>query len=227
MPIRAIVFDFDGLILDTETPELVAWQEIFREYGCELPIDVWADCIGRPSGYFDTCSYLEKLSGRTIDHEATKARRRARSQELMEQEGAMPGVEDYLHQARALGLKTAIASSSSSGWVVGHLKRLGLDSLFDSFTCSEHTSNHKPNPEPYLCALRSLGIPPADAFALEDSPNGVTAAKAAGLFCVAVPNPVTGRLDLSHADLIIPSLKEKPLEELIRHIEQKADRAST
>ena len=103
--------------------------------------------------------------------------------------------------------------------MLGHVERLGLRNLFSCFTCAEHTTNHKPDPDPYLCALRSLGVHAAEAFALEDSPNGVKAARAAGLFCVAVPNPVTGRLDLSEASLVLPSLGETSLPDLIKRIE--------
>lgn len=219
MAIRGLIFDFDGLILDTETPELLAWQQMFREHGCELPIDVWADCIGRPHGYFDPYSYLAQLSGRPVDREATRVRRRAVSRGLLAKEGARPGVEAYLSEAKELGLKAAVASSSTVEWVCGHLDRLGLSQHFDCFTCAEHTTNHKPDPEPYLCALRSLGIEAREAIALEDSPNGVKSAKAAGLYCVAVPNPVTGRLDLSEADQILPSLEALSLRDLVKQIE--------
>ena len=217
--IRALVFDFDGLILDTETPELRAWQQMYREHGSELPIKVWADCIGRPHGYFDPYAYLEELSGRPVDRETMRIRRRAVSRGLLAKEGPMPGVEIYLRQARELGLKAAVASSSTTEWVRGHLDRLGLSQWFDSFTCAEHTTTHKPDPEPYLCALRSLGVAASEAFALEDSPNGVKSAKAAGLYCVAVPNPVTGMLDLSEADLVLPSLEALTLVDLVNQIE--------
>ena len=217
--IRALIFDFDGLILDTETPELRAWQQMYREHGSELPIEVWADCIGRPHGYFDPYAYLEELSGRPVDRETMRIRRRAVSRGLLAKEGPMPGVETYLRQAEELGLKAAVASSSTTEWVRGHLDRLFLSQWFHSFTCAEHTTTHKPDPEPYRCALRSLGVSAWEAFALEDSPNGVKSAKAAGLYCVAVPNPVTGMLDLSEADLVLPSLEALTLVDLVNQIE--------
>lgn len=217
---KAIVFDFDGLILDTETPELLAWQELYRERGCELPMDLWADCIGRPHGYFDPYAHLAKLSGKPIDREAMRAKRKARMRELIESQDAMPGVRQYLDDAKAMGISVAVASSSSTEWVGGHLRRLGLDHCFAGLTCAEHTTTHKPDPAPYLCAVAALKVLPAEAIALEDSPNGVRSAKAAGLFAVAVPNPVTGMLDLSHADLVIRSLAELPLRKLLERAEQ-------
>lgn len=217
---RAVVFDFDGLILDTETPELLAWQELYRERGCELPMDLWADCIGRPHGYFDPYAHLAKLSGMPLDREAMRVRRKARMRELIESQDAMPGVRQYLDDAKGLGIAVAVASSSSSEWVGGHLRRLGLEHCFAGLTCAEHTKTHKPDPAPYLCAVQSLGVEPAEAIALEDSPNGVKSAKAAGLFAVAVPNPVTGVLDLSHADLVVRSLAEIPLSKLLERAEE-------
>ena len=224
MAIRALIFDFDGLILDTETPELLAWQEIYRQHGNELPIKVWADCIGRPHGYFDPYAYLEELSGRQVDREVMRARRRVIRRELLAKEGPLPGVETYLREAREMGLKVAVTSSSPTEWVGGHLDRLGLSHLFDCLTCAEHTTTHKPDPAPYLCALRCLSVKASEAFAMEDSPNGVKSAKAAGLYCVAVPNSVTGTLDLSEADTILPSLESLSLAALIDRIETTASR---
>lgn len=217
--IRAIVFDFDGLILDTETPELQALQELYRQYNCELPMDLWADCIGRPHGHFDPYDYLATTSGQPLDREAVRTQRKARMRELIEAQDAMPGVREYLRDAKGLGLSVAIASSSSTQWVTGHLRRLGLDSAFASFACREQTTSHKPDPAPYLCAVEALGVKPQEAIGLEDSPNGVTSAKAAGLFAVGVPNPVTGLLDLSHADMVVRSLAEMPLRKLLEHVE--------
>lgn len=214
------MFDFDGLILDTETPELMAWRELYRERGCEMPMDLWADCIGRPHGYFDPYEHLAKLSGRPVDREALRAKRKERMREMILAQDAMAGVRDYLIEATRLGLPVTVASSSSTTWVSEHLERLGLTHYFKGLTCSEHTATHKPDPAPYLCAVKSLGVEPQEAIALEDSPNGVISAKAAGLYTVAVPNPVTGLLDLSHADLVIRSLAEVPLPELLERANQ-------
>jgi len=127
----------------------------------------------------------------------------------------LPGIHDYLRGARDLGLKLGLASSSSVNHVHGHLQRLELLHYFDATKCFEDTEAHKPEPAPYRAVLDELGVAPYEAVAFEDSPNGVTAARAAGIFCVAVPNAVTCRLPLEHADHRLASLAEEPLEQLL------------
>lgn len=128
----------------------------------------------------------------------------------------MPGVRRYLDDARRLKLATAIASSSSRRWIDEHLGRMAIKDRFDVIVCRDDVRATKPDPELYQTAVDRLGVMPDEAIALEDSRNGLAAAKAAGLFCVAVPNGMTASMDLSRADLRLTSLDEMPLEELIR-----------
>lgn len=217
--IRGLIFDFDGLILDTEMPAYQAWQEIYDEHGCEFPFSTWVVCIGGAGGQFDEYAYLETASGRVIDREALRSRRARRKLELTAVQCILPGVLDYIREAKRLGLKLGVASSSPRSWVEEHLARLGILKEFDSIICSEDAIRVKPDPELYLLALAALGLRPEEAIALEDSPNGITAAKGAGIFCVAVPNPVTRGLALDHAGLRLGSLKEMPLQALLRHVQ--------
>ena len=213
---RALVFDFDGLILDTEGPEFKAWQEIYAAHGCHLALETWAACIGTRDA-FDPYADLAALAGRALDTAAIRAAHAARVGELIAFEPVRPGVRDYLDAARRLGLGLAVASSSSRQWVAGHLERLGLADRFDVLRCAEDVTRVKPHPDLYVAALKALGAAPVAAIALEDSPNGVLAAKRAGLFCVAVPNPLTAKLDLTAADIRLASLDELPLPALLRH----------
>jgi beta-phosphoglucomutase-like phosphatase (HAD superfamily) len=123
-------------------------------------------------------------------------------------------VLEWLDDAELLGLALGVASSSPLAWVEGHLERLGIRSRFRSIVCRTHNRPPKPAPDLYLAALDDLGVAASDTIAVEDSPNGITAAKAAGLFCVAVPNPMTRPLDFSGADLLLDSLADLPLSEL-------------
>lgn len=141
--------------------------------------------------------------------------RRASEQAINEEQPVLPGVEQYLQDAGRLGLKIGLASSSSRKWVMGHLQRLGLDSYFDNIRTSDDVQLVKPHPELYLSVLNGLGLQASEAIALEDSPIGVQAAKHAGLYCVAVPNPLTSLLSLNQADLQLGSLAEMPLEVLL------------
>ncbi len=220
MPIQALIFDFDGMILDTETTEWQIWQAIYAEHGCHLELSVWSQHIGRTNDFFDPYLHLEKLSGRRIHRESLREEKRRRVRELNVNLELRPGVQTYLRDALRLGLRVGIASSSASAWVCGHLERMGIIGRFSCITCAEHTTAHKPDPAPYLATLECLGAAPGLAIAFEDSPTGIAAATAAGIFCVAVPNPLTRNLDLSAADLRIESLAALPLEILLAHAQR-------
>lgn len=221
--IRALIFDFDGLILDTEGPEFRAWQEVYRAYGVSLPLSTWAACIGGSPDLFDPHGHLETQLGRSLDREAILAKQHRRFTELLDGQSPLPGVEEYVAAAKRLGLKLGSASSSSRDWVTGHLSRLGLLRHFDCIRCSDDVRRVKPDPELYYSVLEALDLPAGRAIALEDSPNGILAAKRAGVFCVAVPNPVTGQLSLDHADLRLASLADMPLETLLSEV-RKSER---
>lgn len=212
--------DFDGLVLDTEGPAFQAWHEIFEAYGCALPLSVWASGVGGSPEMFDPCGYLEAQLGRKVNCEQIRAEERQREAELIEAQAVLAGVEEYLADARRLGLRLGLASSSDSEWVFGHLSRLGLRDYFDCVRCADDVKKVKPDPELYLSVLQALGVGADEAVVLEDSPNGISAAKAAGVFCVVVPNPVTRQLSTEHADLRLDSLAGLKLEELLLEVEK-------
>ena len=214
--VKALVFDFDGLIVDTEVPIFRVWQRIYRDHGQELPLDRWLTIIGTASGPFDPVIDLVEKTGTKLVEADLKALEVLYYQEATALQQLLPGVLDYLVAARQLGLKTAVASSSTRKWVMDHLNRFGIGGHFDAIVCREDVKRTKPDPDLYLTALRRLDASPNEAIAFEDSSNGVQAAKAAGLFCVAVPNPLTADLDLSEADLRLLSLDAMPLREVIK-----------
>lgn len=213
--IKALIFDFDGLILDTESPEFQTWREVFAAHGHELTLDLWADLVGRPRTYFDMYAYFKALNGPLTDIEALRRDRRAQVIRLVLDQPLLPGVLSYLTEATELGLKIGLASSSGGDYVRGHLKRLKLSEYFHVTKCFEDTESHKPDPGPYLAVLEEIGVKPSEALAFEDSPNGVAAARAAGIFCVAVPNPITQCLSLAHADHCLKSLADESLRDLL------------
>ncbi|GAC1349970.1 MAG: HAD family hydrolase [Ktedonobacteraceae bacterium] len=219
--IQALIFDFDGLIIDTEISAFQTWQEIYREYECDLPFSTWAECIGGSPQLFDPCEYLEAQIGRPILREEIRLRRRQQHMKIVETLPILPGIEEYILSAKRLGLKLGVASSSRHEWVDSHLIRLGLIQHFDAIKCYDDVKHTKPDPELYLSVLAELGLQGRQAIALEDSPNGVRAAQRAGIFCVAVPNPVTSQLPLEHADLQLTSLSELPLEGVIQEVESR------
>lgn len=218
MTVRALVFDFDGLILDTERPVYEAWRWVFEEHGVELSLDEWAAVIGRA----DAWNPLDRLASvAELDHDVLGRRREVRDA-LLHAESVLPGVVELLTAARSMGLAVGIASSSPMDWVAPHLERLGLAESFECLACWREGVSGKPAPDLYLEAVAALGASPEEAIAFEDSANGVAAAKAAGLWCVAVPHGLTAGLDLSAADLILDSLADVTLPHLLAHFSRPA-----
>ncbi len=204
---EALIFDFDGLIVDTEGPVYQAWAEVFEAHGRSLGLDFWKGIIGGGHDTFDPLAELQRQLGRGLDTEAVQGARRAREMELVAELAILPGVLQWRQAAARAGVRLGIASSSSRAWVTGHLARLGLDG-WDCIRCREDVRLAKPAPDLYLSVCRGLGAAPARAIALEDSGPGVTAAKTAGLYCVAVPSSLTGGHDLGRADLVLSALTD-------------------
>jgi HAD superfamily hydrolase (TIGR01509 family) len=215
------------LILDTETPLRLSWEEIYREAGLVVSPAEWATFLGTaadPPGAYDL---MERHLGRPVDREALRLRCLARENELLAKETPLPGVRDLLDEAGRMRLRLAVASSSERAWVEGHLARFALRDRFDAVVCAEDVDHTKPFPDLYVEALRRLGVAPADAIAFEDSAHGVRAAKDAGLFCIAVPNRVTRHLEFPDADLVMTSLDERPLGGLVREVEVRLSAAAS
>lgn len=219
--ISALIFDFDGLILDTESYEYRVTAKMFEKYGGHLPIDIWVQCVGTDSKAYDPLQDLEKQTGYKIDREQWDSERKRQIMELLEKEEPLPGVKDYLQTAKNRRLKIGLASSSHFDWVSGHLKRLGLYSLFSCIRTADDVEQVKPHPELYVKAAKGLGVSPEQCLAFEDSLHGVRAAKRAGMRCVAVPNMVTAGLDFREADLCLSSLAEIGLEQLLNRLGEK------
>jgi HAD superfamily hydrolase (TIGR01509 family) len=216
--IRAIIFDFDGLILDTEEPIYRSWLEVYEAHGENLPFERWVQIIGSTTAEFNPQHHLEERLGRPLA-QAVLERRIGRRTELILAQQLLPGIVQHIDAAKSLGLLLGVASSSTRDWVSGHLDRLGILSKFDCVRCRDDVTNAKPAPDLYLAVLDCLGVGASDALAIEDSPNGVIAAKRAGMRCVAIPNSITANLDLSPADLVLRSLSEVTLRDLLQGLE--------
>lgn len=216
--IKAIVFDFDGLILDTETTDYEAWKAMYRAHGVELPMSMWLPLIGDATQYFIIDRHLAELTGKPIDRGEIRQRQRALHIQMLEDADPMPGVEDYIQTAKRLGIRIGVASGSSRSWVADRLDRLGLADQFETVVCRDDVGRAKPDPAAYIAAVQNLGTTPDRALALEDSPPGVKAAKLAGLFCVAVPGPMTKNHSFPEADMRMESLSEMPLQKLLETV---------
>jgi HAD superfamily hydrolase (TIGR01509 family) len=220
--IKALIFDFDGLILDTESPEADMWDQIYAEHGFEFPLDEWGTVIGgNGSSNFDAAEHLSLLSQGRLDPASMRSYHRSGSDAMTLEQHILPGVADCIQEAKRLGLKLAIASSSEHAWVDTHAKRLGIFDYFDHVICRDDVGvgRTKPNPDLYLLALNQLQVQKNEAIVFEDSPNGVTAANRAGIFVVAVPNPITSKLNIGTANLILNSLSDLSLPALLNKVQ--------
>jgi beta-phosphoglucomutase-like phosphatase (HAD superfamily) len=217
--VRAFLFDFDGLILDTETAARAGWQWLYREHDQELPAEKWALKVGTIDGW-DPWSHLEELVAAPLDRPSLNERRNAHELTLLEAESLRPGIGEYLDAGDRLGLKRAIVSSGSRPWIDMHLARLERSAGWDAIVTADGVVERaKPRPTLYLEALELLQVAATEAVAFEDSPNGAKAAKAAGIYVVGVPNDVTADLGLREsADLFVESLADLPPDELLARL---------
>ena len=215
MAIRALILDFGGLILDTESPMRTSWLEIFEEHGLIVSEEQWASLLGASADPPEAYDLLEEHLGERVDRIALHDRRMSRELQLLEFETVLPGVRKLINDARSAGLSLAVASSSERTWVEGLLKQHDLIEPFDVIVCAEDVAHTKPFPDLFLKALEYLEVQPNEAIVFEDSQQGVKAAKSAGIFCVAVPNKVTRCLTFEEADLVVSSIEDYSLPEYV------------
>lgn len=204
---KAIIFDFDGLILDTEVPVYDAWRENFLAFGQDLDLATYAACVGSTFGAFDPKKHLESLTGTPIDWSEWDPARESEALRRTRLLDPFPGVVDLLDEAARVGTPCVVASSSPRDWVEGHLDRLGLLDRFTLTRCIDDVAAPKPAPDLFQAAARALGVDPASAVVLEDSLNGLRASLAAGIACVIVPNRITAHLEFTGAAAVLDSLE--------------------
>ncbi|MGP4110778.1 HAD family hydrolase [Streptomyces sp. 4N509B] len=209
----AVLYDFDGLLVDSETAGLVSWRDIYEEFGHELDIAWWLAELSAGRGPCMPREQLAEAVGAAIDWEEVEARRLRRRDELLV---LRPGAADHLDACERLGVRKAIVSNAPDWWITERLSACGIDiARFDAVMTKSAGLAKKPAPDSYLAVLEELGVPADSAVAFEDSPIGVRAAQAAGVACVAIPNFVTANFDLGEADLVLPALHSRPLEEVL------------
>lgn len=212
---KALIFDFDGTILDTETPWYEAFRALYAEHKVELTLEQYSQCIGTSLHLFNPYEYLITDCGISIDRDVFRARVHEKHAELMKQETVRPGVISFLESAKAAGLRIGLASSSKLKWITTYLDKLELTPYFECIQTADHVKLVKPDPSLYLQTISILGIPAGDAIAIEDSPNGAKAAIAAGLHCVVLPNKITQHLDFGNITQHGQSLADISFEHLI------------
>lgn len=219
--VDALVFDLDGLILDTESVVHNVWLSIFEQHGCTFTEEEWSHAVGG-EGDFRPLDTLHQRSIAPVEG-VTSLLETIQSQIEVRLEGLapLPGVVSWMQDARKFGIRVGVASNSPRAWVETRLNQAGLCYLVDVMSCRDESDNPKPAPDIYLKACSRLGASPHRSVAVEDSRTGVAAAKAAGLRCIAVPNGLTRHHDLSAADLVVDSLASVDFVEAIKRIGRK------
>jgi HAD superfamily hydrolase (TIGR01509 family) len=213
-PLRAVLFDFDGTLWDSETAVFGVFRELYREHGHELTLQTWSAAIGTFGG-FDAYGTLNELVGGGLDAESLRADTEQRVREAVREVPLRAGVEALLHRLDDTGVPRALVSSDRTEWLVTNLERLGCPDGGATMVCADgDAARAKPNPHLYEAILEILDVPATETFAIEDSPNGIRAAKAADIPCLCVPNAVTAELDLSEADLVVPTFEDLSIEDV-------------
>lgn len=205
---RGIIFDFDGVLVDTEWAIFSSWVELYHREGCELTVQDYSPCLGAGYTHWDPASHLEFLTGKRFNWEQENAQRQTSIEKRLMHSGLMPGALELLEWCRSAGIRLTVASSSSRRWVAGWLEHLNAMQFFPKIFCRTDGYAVKPNPALFLAAQNFLALPVEDCLVVEDSRNGLLAANAAGIRSVAIPCRLTRNLDLSAADLYMESLRE-------------------
>ena len=216
--IRALIFDFDGLILETEMPVFEAWRECYKSHGHDLELEKYAACVGSDTTCFDPITDLEKRHSSEVDWKYWNQQRREYIQKKLHNRPSLPGVEKRLIEARDAALLCAVASSSPRSWVEPLLDKLNLSKHFVSTHCLDDVAKPKPDPELFESAASALGVKPQEAVVFEDSLNGLNAALKAGMHCVVIPSPVTKHLEFTGASMRLETLEDLSLEEILERL---------
>ncbi len=216
--LEAVLFDFDGTMVDTEWIIYEEVQRIFHSEGQELPLEQYSKCIGSSYETWSPQTYLEELTGKSYDWETLRAARNVRIRERMEAQELISGVQEALDFTQQCGLRLGVVSSSSHDWVDRWIEKLGIGHYFEHVTCRGDAPRIKPAPDLFLKGAERMEIDPSRCLVVEDSRNGMLAAHEAGMSVFAVPNRVTVVSDFSEALQKLGSMLEYPeaLEKLVK-----------
>ncbi len=205
---RGIIFDFDGVIVDTEWAIYQSWVHLYAREGQKISIETYSPCLGAGYSHWNPAEHLEKLTGKTYDWDAETPVRQAMLEADLERSGLMPGVRELMDFCHTQGIGMTVASSSSRRWVSGWLSKLGIEHEFKGVFCRTDGYPVKPNPALFLAAQACLNLPAHECLIIEDSENGVRSAHNAGIPCAAVPNRMTEHADFSLASARFTNLRE-------------------
>ncbi|PYF08525.1 HAD family hydrolase [Ureibacillus chungkukjangi] len=219
--IKALIFDFDGTIIDTETAWYITFRDAYKTHGVDLTLEQYSQCLGTSLHSFNPYTHLKTHHNLPIDLEEFKQLVQQQHTEMMIKERVRPGILQLLETAKSQGLKIGLASSSERSWIDKFVKLHGIENYFECYCTADTVKKVKPDPELYLQALEKLGVEASEAIAIEDSPNGARAAVAAGIPTVVIKNDITNQLPFSEGHHTIESLTNYDLEKLAELVQQK------
>ncbi len=210
-PYRAVIFDMDGVLTDSEPAFHAAVNDVLARYGAHTPADEYQRFIGAatPSMWASMIALKRlpvSLAAVLGEYEPLLLRR------LREPRHALPGARELLDVLRAGGVPVALCTASYMRWVEAILPSAGLVGLFDALSTADMVSATKPDPAPYLLAASKLGVPPDQCVAVEDSVNGLKSALASGAHVIQVRATSTAAAPYAGVARVINSLREFPLE---------------
>lgn len=203
-----LIFDFDGVMVDTEWAIFQSWVRLFEREGQRITIADYSPCLGAGYSRWNPADYLEQLTGKQYDWALEDTRRKAQIDAELAARGLMPGARELMDWCHAQGIGMTVASSSSRRWVEGWLRRLNIYDEFAGVFTRTDGYPVKPDPALFLAAQSCLGLPKEDCLIIEDSENGTVAAQNAGIPCAAVPCRMTQHMDFSRAVRRFASLAE-------------------
>jgi len=206
---KAILFDMDGVLVDSEPQHYRAWNLVFREMGFEMPWEPYKPCIG--STFPNLVRIVEEYTGKKInDLEAMRRSNKEKLKQVEAEEGvaAVEGVKELIPRFQEKGWRMAVASSSPKEQIASTVKALGIEDCFELLFTGESVPNPKPAPDTFLRCAEAMGVRPEECIVIEDSYNGSLAARRAGMYCIGIQNPGSGDQDLSNADMVIKEFKE-------------------
>jgi HAD superfamily hydrolase (TIGR01509 family) len=205
---KGIIFDFDGVLVDTEWAIYQSWVQLFAREGQEISIATYSPCLGAGYSHWDPAEHLEKLTGKKYDWEKETPARQAVLEADLERSGLMAGAQELLDWCAGQGITLTVASSSSRRWVQGWLERLGIYARFAGVFTRTDGYAVKPAPDLFLAAQQCMGLAKEECLIIEDSENGTISARNAGISCVAIPNRMTCYSDFSRAAYRCDSLSD-------------------